>query len=259
MGHNNNSTMLHSVEAATLSADTAIATANEQHEPDMHRLAFGSEIPTRSLAALKEHFSSMAGELCDATNYFNLKLFYAVPQISENVRSNGEEPNERESHREHTLQGQKGFLCEEVATTCTNIDLCLFILNHFSIRSVSHPFLGDYVRLRQNVQWKKICVENNDQYVVFADIINKIARSSGKVMRKSILILTTNSLSLIFQFVPILLVLSTSSMLLLDQRTLQIKYRVPASEIYRMSLSPFLDDIAVFHVKAVSKMKNILS
>lgn len=54
-----------------------------------------------------------------------------------------------------------------------------------------------------------------------------------------------------FQFVPILLVLSTSSMLLLDQRTLQIKYRIPASEIYRMSLSPYLDDIAVFHVKAV--------
>lgn len=101
------------------------------------------------------------------------------------------------------------------------------------VSSVSHPFLGDYVRLRQNVQWKKICVENNDQYVVFADIVNKIARSSGK-------------------YVPILLVLSTSSMLLLDQRTLQIKYRIPASEIYRMSLSPFVDDIAVFHVKAVS-------
>lgn len=56
----------------------------------------------------------------------------------------------------------------------------------------------------------------------------------------------------LFQFVPILLVLSTSSMLLLDQRTLQIKYRVPATEIYRMSLSPYLDDIAVFHIKAVS-------
>lgn len=41
-------------------------------------------------------------------------------------------------------------------------------------------------------------------------------------------------------------------MLLLDQRTLQIKYRVPASEIYRLSLSPFLDDVAVFHVRAVS-------
>ncbi|XP_017849000.1 unconventional myosin-Ia isoform X1 [Drosophila busckii] len=98
-------------------------------------------------------------------------------------------------------------------------------------QSVGHPFVGDYVRLRHNQQWKKICAETNDQYVVFADIINKIARSSGK-------------------FVPILLVLSTSSLLLLDQRTLQIKYRVPASEIYRMSLSPYLDDIAVFHVKA---------
>lgn len=41
-------------------------------------------------------------------------------------------------------------------------------------------------------------------------------------------------------------------MLLLDQRTLQIKYRVPAAEIYRLSLSPYLDDIAVFHIKAVS-------
>lgn len=49
-------------------------------------------------------------------------------------------------------------------------------------RSVSHPFLGDYVRLRQNIQWKRICTETNDQYVVFADIINKITRSSGKVM-----------------------------------------------------------------------------
>ena len=51
---------------------------------------------------------------------------------------------------------------------------------------------------------------------------------------------------------PVLFVLSTSSMLILDQRTMQIKYRIPAPEIYRISLSPFLDDIAVFHVRAVS-------
>ncbi|KAJ8960489.1 hypothetical protein NQ318_013773 [Aromia moschata] len=94
-------------------------------------------------------------------------------------------------------------------------------------------FPRDYVRLRQNIQWKKMCVESNDQYVVFADIINKITRSSGK-------------------FVPILLVISTRSMLILDQRTLQIKYRVPATEIYRMSLSPYLDDVAVVHVRASS-------
>ncbi|XP_058812061.1 unconventional myosin-Ia [Topomyia yanbarensis] len=98
-------------------------------------------------------------------------------------------------------------------------------------RTVAHPFHGDYIRLRQNIQWKRVSCEHNDQYVVFADIINKIARSSGK-------------------FIPILLVLSTNSMLLLDQKTMQIKYRIPASEIYRMSLSPYFDDIAVIHIRA---------
>ncbi|XP_047489166.1 unconventional myosin-Ia-like [Penaeus chinensis] len=97
-------------------------------------------------------------------------------------------------------------------------------------KSVSHPFLGDYVRIRQNAQWKKLASETNDQYVVFADIVNKITRSAGK-------------------FVPILLVVSTNSLLVLDQRTLQVKYRIPAHDIQRISLSPFLDDIAVLHVK----------
>lgn len=50
-----------------------------------------------------------------------------------------------------------------------------------SICSVAHPFVGDYVRLRQNVQWKKLCMSLNDQYIVFADVVNKITRSSGKV------------------------------------------------------------------------------
>lgn len=119
---------------------------------------------------------------------------------------------------------------------------------------MGHPFVGDYVRLRHNQQWKKICAETNDQYVVFADIINKIARSSGKVCSYGQFFFYSRHINFIpiSQFVPILLVLSTSSLLLLDQRTLQIKYRVPASEIYRMSLSPYLDDIAVFHVKAVT-------
>lgn len=48
---------------------------------------------------------------------------------------------------------------------------------------------------------------------------------------------------------------STNAMLLLDQRTLQIKYRIPATEIYRLSLSPYHDNIAVFHVKDVSVVK----
>lgn len=59
-------------------------------------------------------------------------------------------------------------------------------------KSVAHPFRGDYVRLRQNVKWKRIATELGDQYVVFADIINKITRSSGKV--------TINVLSMYYQF-----------------------------------------------------------
>jgi myosin-1 len=51
--------------------------------------------------------------------------------------------------------------------------------------------------------------------------------------------------------VPILFVISTSSMLVMDQRTMQIKYRIPAADIFKLSLSPFSDDIAVFHVRAV--------
>lgn len=49
-----------------------------------------------------------------------------------------------------------------------------------------------------------------------------------------------------------LLVISTSSLMILDQRTLDIKYRIPASEIHRISLSPFADNIAVVHIHPVS-------
>ena len=51
-------------------------------------------------------------------------------------------------------------------------------------KSVSHPFRGDYVRLRQSVRWKRCSQELGDQYVVFADIINKITKSGGKVSNK---------------------------------------------------------------------------
>ena len=35
---------------------------------------------------------------------------------------------------------------------------------------------------------------------------------------------------------------------------MQIKYRIPAAEIFKLSLSPYHDDIAVFHVRAVSEL-----
>jgi len=48
-------------------------------------------------------------------------------------------------------------------------------------------------------------------------------------------------------------------MLIMDQRTMQIKYRIPAAEIFKLSLSPYHDDIAVFHVRATSPTRELRS
>jgi myosin-1 len=59
------------------------------------------------------------------------------------------------------------------------------------------------------------------------------------------------SLFLLLQMVPQLLVLSTNALLVLDQRTLVIKYRIPTTEVDSMSLSPYRDKLVVFHLKKV--------
>lgn len=39
--------------------------------------------------------------------------------------------------------------------------------------------------------------------------------------------------------------------MVLDQRTLALKYRIPISEVAQISLSPYNDDLVIFHVKMV--------
>ena len=55
---------------------------------------------------------------------------------------------------------------------------------------MSAPFRGDYIGLRKNPLWKEVLTKNSlhkmDRFVVFADILNKINRSNGKVMRLSL-------------------------------------------------------------------------
>ena len=50
---------------------------------------------------------------------------------------------------------------------------------------MSVPFRGDHIGLRRNPLWKDVLTKNSlhkmDRYVVFADIVNKINRSNGKV------------------------------------------------------------------------------
>lgn len=95
--------------------------------------------------------------------------------------------------------------------------------------SVAHPFVGDYVRLRASAAWRRGAgVE--DRYVVFADACGKVARASGRVAR-------------------VLCVVSTAALLLLEARSLRVRRRVLARDVWRLSLSPHADDVLVLHVR----------
>ncbi|CAH0724086.1 unnamed protein product, partial [Brenthis ino] len=105
-------------------------------------------------------------------------------------------------------------------------------------RSVAHPFVGDYVRLRASAAWRRgLGAAAADRYVVFADVVGKVARSSGRVSR-------------------CLAVVSTGALLLLEARSLRLKRRVPAHCVYRLSLSPYADDLLVVHVRACSALES---
>lgn len=41
-------------------------------------------------------------------------------------------------------------------------------------RSVAHPFVGDYVRLRASGAWRRGGGAGADRYVVFADVVRKV-------------------------------------------------------------------------------------
>ncbi|KAJ8724701.1 hypothetical protein PYW08_016175 [Mythimna loreyi] len=103
--------------------------------------------------------------------------------------------------------------------------------------SVAHPFVGDYVRLRASAAWRRGLGAAGDRYVVFADVVGKVARSSGRVAR-------------------CLAVVSTGALLLLEARSLRLKRRVPAHTVYRLSLSPYADDLLVVHVRASGALES---
>ncbi|GFR66958.1 unconventional myosin-Ia-like [Elysia marginata] len=96
-------------------------------------------------------------------------------------------------------------------------------------QSVPIPFKGDYVEVDSNQKWQKLYKSTQDAYVVFADTVNKVNRADGKMVSK-------------------LLVLSTQSLLVLDPKTLALKYRIPLSLIQKISVSPYKDTLCVFHI-----------
>ncbi|KAI5634436.1 unconventional myosin tail, actin- and lipid-binding domain-containing protein [Phthorimaea operculella] len=104
-------------------------------------------------------------------------------------------------------------------------------------RSVAHPFVGDYVRLRASAAWRRGPGAHADRYVVFADVVRKVSRTGARTAR-------------------CLAVLSTHALLLLDARSLRVKRRVPAAAVWRLSLSPHHDDLLVVHVRACGTLES---
>ncbi|XP_070536547.1 unconventional myosin-Ib-like [Ptychodera flava] len=95
--------------------------------------------------------------------------------------------------------------------------------------SVAVPFEGDYVRIKNNIKYKRAAQETNDQHVQFCDVLAKLNRSNGKAVNQ-------------------LFVLSTSSIQLMDSKTLERKYRIPLSEITSLSVSPYNDGLFALHL-----------
>lgn len=126
--------------------------------------------------------------------------------------------------------------------------------------SVSHPFRGDYIRLRQNVKWKRLLPTLGEVYVVFADLVSKITKRCGKV-GSSLGILTCsghfshgNILGACFlQFAQKLVVISTSSFIILDHKTMQVNHLVKLQDIFKISTSPYMDNIFVIHIYTVCR------
>lgn len=96
--------------------------------------------------------------------------------------------------------------------------------------SVGKEFKGDYLNLQENAKWKKINNVTRDVSLMFADLVHKVNRADGKLVQQ-------------------LVVMSNQALLVIDHRTMTLKNRIPVEFIERISLSPYQDKLAVFHIK----------
>lgn len=97
--------------------------------------------------------------------------------------------------------------------------------------SVGKEFKGDYLNLRSDMRWKKLQpLISGDIQMVFADIVHKVNRANGKIVQQ-------------------LMVLGSQAILVIDHKAMTLKYRIPLEFIERISLSPYQDTLAVFHLR----------
>lgn len=109
----------------------------------------------------------------------------------------------------------------------------LLFFPFFSHCSVPKPFKCDYVQLKNNAKFKAKFGKSPDRDFAFADVVTKIDRKNGKSRE-------------------VLFMISPSSVVLLDQKTIEVKCQVPLSDIKSITCSPYSDYFFILHVKKVS-------
>ncbi|NXT96979.1 MYO1A protein, partial [Buphagus erythrorhynchus] len=99
-------------------------------------------------------------------------------------------------------------------------------------KSLQQPFRGDYLGLKQNPKYQKLCTVAKDK-LVMADTVRKVNRANGKT-------------------VPRLLVLTTEHLVLADPKAAQPKTVLSISDIRGVSVTRFSDGFLALHLKEVS-------
>lgn len=103
--------------------------------------------------------------------------------------------------------------------------------------TVPVPFEGDHIDLPANPKWQKISKGLKSQRIIWADLVYKINRKDGKA-------------------VPHILAITEADFLVLDQKSLAIKFRMGLADISRISASPLKDGLIVFHMRMENMDKN---
>jgi myosin-1 len=96
-------------------------------------------------------------------------------------------------------------------------------------QTVSQAFKADRISLRSDDRWSKIVAETNEQRIIWADKVQKLNRKDGKG-------------------VPIILVVTGVSVMVLDPKSLSLKYRVELKHLDQVSVSSFSDHMFVLHI-----------
>lgn len=98
-------------------------------------------------------------------------------------------------------------------------------------RTVCIPFKSDRLNLRGDERWPRVVAQTHEQRIVWAGNVQKLNRKDGKST-------------------PVILVVTGTSFLVLDPKTLLLKYQVNLDHLQQISLSSFSDHLFVMHINS---------